>query len=286
MRRKITVVGTGAVGSATALLLGRLPDADVVLVDREVARARARALDLTAAVALHPGGTGRVAGGTWAEAAGSEVVVVTVGGEDPIAVVEDVAGEIARRCPDAVVVVVTTPVDPATRAVLETTRFPRGRVIGLGTIVDTARLRSLLAAAGGVAVSDVHGLVLGQHDGVLVPLTSGALIAGRPAGDVLSAERLDAIVAAVAEAEDEFAGGLGARPGLLAPAAAVAEVVAAIIDDARRVLPCSTLCQGELGITDAVVAVPVVLGEGGIAEIVDVAMSEAERAALLAAADA
>lgn len=286
MRRKITVVGAGAVGSATALLLGRLPDADVVLVDADLARARARALDLTAAVALHGEGTGGVTGGTWAEAAGSEVVVITVGGPDPIAAVADVSREITRRCPDAVVVVVTTPVDPATRAVLEATRFPRGRVVGLGTVVDTARMRSLLAAAAGIAVCDVQGLVLGQHGGVLVPLTSGARIAGRAADDVLDGERLDAIVAEVAEAEDEFARGLGERPGLLAPATAVAEVVSAIIDDARRVLPCSTLCQGELGITDAVVAVPVVLGAGGIAEIVDVAMSEAERAALLAAADA
>lgn len=284
MRRKITVVGAGAVGSTTALLLGRRPDADVVLVDADVARARARALDLTAAVALDAG-AGRVTGGTWADAGGSHVVVLALGGPDPLAALADVGVELARRCPDAVVVVVTTPIDAATRAVLDATRFPRGQVVGLGTIVDSARLRSLLALAADVSVGDVQAMVLGQHDGVLVPITSTAMIAGRPAVEVLGTERLDAVVAAVADAADQLAAGLGDRPGLLAPAAAVVDVVAAIVDDTHRVLPCSALCQGELGIADSVLAVPVSLGADGISGIVDVQMAETERLALLAAVD-
>lgn len=285
MRRKITVVGAGAVGSATALLLGRRPDSDVVLVDRESQRARARALDLTAAVALHEG-AGRVCGGTWDDAAGSEVVVIALGGPDPVGAVSEVGVKIARRTPDAVVVLVTTPVDLATRAAIDATCFPRERVIGLGTVVDSARLRSLLAQAADVSVSAVQGVVLGSHGGVLVPVTSTATIAGRPAVEVLGPDRLDAVVAAVAGATDDLAEGLGERPGLLAPAAAVAEVVAAIVDDSRRVLPCSALCIGELGIDNSVLAVPVVLGAGGIAAIVDMSMAENERLALLAAADA
>lgn len=285
MRRKITVVGAGAVGSATALLLGRRPDADVVLLDVDEARARARALDLTAAVALDAG-AGRVEGGTWAQAAGSEVVVIAVGGAQALDAVHSVCVDVARRCPDAVVVVVTTPVDAATRAALDATRFPRSRVFGLGTIVDSARLRSLLALAAGVGVADVQALVLGSHGGVLVPITSAAQIAGRPAAAVLGTDRLDGIVAAVAEAAERLEAGLGKRPGLLAPAAAVAEVVAAVVDDSRRMLPCSALCHGELGITDSVLAVPVLVGAGGIAGIVDVSMTEIEREALLAAADA
>lgn len=284
MRRKITVVGAGAVGSATALLLGRRPDADVVLVDADAARARARALDLTAAVALDAG-AGRVSPGGWADVAGSHVVVLALGGPDPLAALAEVGTELARRCPDAVVVVLTTPVDAATHAVLEATRFPRGQVLGLGTVVDTARLRSLLAREAGVSVADVQALVLGQHDGVLVPITSTATIAGRPAAEVLGTERLDAVVAGVADAADELRAGLGERAGLLAPAAAVVDVVAAIVDDTRRVLPCSALCQGELGITGSVLAVPVALGADGITAIVDVQMAEAERVALLAAAD-
>jgi len=285
MRRKITVVGAGAVGSATALLLGRRPDADIVLLDAVEPRAQARALDLTAAVALSAG-AGRVEGGGWAQAAGSEVVVIAVGGPQALEAVANVSEIVSRRCPDAVVIVVTTPVDEATRVALEATRFPRGRVLGLGTIVDSARLRSLLARAAGVGVGEVQALVLGTHAGVLVPITSTAQIAGRPAADVVGTARLDGIVAAVAEAAEDLLDGLGDRPGLLAPAAAVAEVVAAVVDDSRRVLPCSTLCQGELGITNSVVAVPVVIGAGGIAEIVDVTMAETERIALLAAADA
>ncbi|PTL58244.1 lactate/malate family dehydrogenase [Paraconexibacter algicola] len=284
MRRKITVVGAGAVGSATALLLGRRPDADVVLVDADAARARARALDLTAAVALDAG-AGRVSPGGWVDVAGSHVVVLALGGPDPLAALAEVGTELARRCPDAVVVVLTTPVDAATHAVLEATRFPRGQVLGLGTVVDTARLRSLLAREAGVSVADVQALVLGQHDGVLVPITSTATIAGRPAAEVLGTERLDAVVAGVADAADELRAGLGERAGLLAPAAAVVDVVAAIVDDTRRVLPCSALCQGELGITGSVLAVPVALGADGITAIVDVQMAEAERVALLAAAD-
>jgi malate dehydrogenase len=285
MRRKITVVGAGAVGSATALLIGRRPDADVVLLDLDEDRARARALDLTAAVALDAG-AGSVAGGGWAHAAGSEVVVIAVGGDDALEAVGSVCDDIARRCPDAVVIVVSTPVDAATRVALERTHFPRGRVLGLGTIVDTARLRSLLALAAGVGVSEVQALVLGAHGGVLVPITSAAQIAGRPAAEVLGTDRLDTIVAAVAEAADDLLTGLGERPGLLAPAAGVAEIVAAVIDDRRRVLPCSALCQGELGITNSVLAIPVVVGAEGIADIVDVTMAETERVALLAAADA
>jgi len=284
MRGKITVVGTGAVGSATALLLGRRSDTDVVLLDRDTQRARARALDLTAAVALGAG-AGRVYGGTWADAPGSDVVVIALGGPQTLEDVAEVGIEIARRTPDAVVVVVTTPVDAATRVALDSTRLPRGRVIGLGTVVDSARMRSLLAREADVNVSAVTGIVLGAHGGVLIPITSTATIAGRPAVDVIGTERLDAVVAAVAGAEDDLVAGLGERPGLLAPAAAVAEVVDAIADDSHRVLPCSTLCQGELGITGSVVAVPVVLGSDGVAEIIDIAMAETERVALLAAAD-
>ncbi|WP_372788331.1 hypothetical protein [Paraconexibacter sp.] len=285
MRRKISVVGAGAVGSATSLLLGRRPDADIVLVDSDERRARARALDLTAAVALD-GGAGSVRGGTWNDAAGSEVVVIALGGPDPLGGVRQVGVEIARRAPDAVVVVVTTPVDAATRAAIDATCFPRGRVIGLGTVVDSARMRSLMAQAADVSVTAVQGVVLGAHGGVLVPVTSTATIAGRPAVEVLGTDGLDAVVAAVAGAGENLVDGLGERPGLLAPAAAVTEVVAAIVDDSRHVLPCSALCQGELGIDDSVLAVPVVLGADGIAAIVDMTMAENERLALLAAADA
>lgn len=283
MRRKITVIGAGPVGSATALLLARRPDADVRLLDADTDRARARATDLAAATALGAGASGRVSCAGWAEASGSEVVVVAVGGDDPVGAGRAIGAEIARRTPDAVVVVLTTPVDEVTRAVLATSRLPRNRVVGLGTVVDSARLRAALAAAAEVDVRDVHAHVLGAHGGVLVPLTSAATIGGRAAIDVVGSAGLDAALAQVTAAEDLDVG-QGPGGGLLAPAAGVAAIVAAILDDTRRLLTCSVLCRGEFGLEDAVTAVPAIVGAGGVGDVVELAMEENETAALHAAA--
>jgi malate dehydrogenase len=292
MRRKITVVGAGNVGATTAQRLAERDYADVVLVDVVEGLAQGKALDLNQAgpvVGYEP----RLSGATgYEDSAGSDVVVITSGlprkpgmsRDDLLSankqIVGEVSGEIASRSPDAIVIVVTNPLDAMCHVTLAATEFPRQRVMGMAGILDSARFRTFLAWELGVSATDVTGFVLGGHGDTMVPVLSNTSVAGVPVRELLDERRLEAAVARTRDGGAEVVGLLRSGSAFYAPAAAVAEMVDAILLDQKRVLPCAASCQGEYGFEELFVGVPVKLGAAGVEEIVEIELDEGERAAL------
>jgi malate dehydrogenase len=267
MRRKITVVGSGALAGACALLVGERGLADVVLVGAEPDAAR----DAAAGVAVCGAAIGVLACGDWEQAAGSAVVVVDAGGGG----LDDVGPQIARHIPDAVVVVAGDGEAEACRALLATTAFPRRRVLGAGGLVTAARLRALVAAELGLEPGDVGGVALGGPGGDAIVVAASVTAGGLPVAALLGAARLAELGATLRHE---------AKPGPLAHAAAVREVVEAVLLDRRRILPCSACCQGEYGLAGEFATVPVRVGAGGISEVVIVDLTDAEAEAMFQSA--
>jgi malate dehydrogenase len=265
VRCKLTIAGVCRVGFAVAQELARRNDADLVLLDAVEGHAEGSAQDLNEAGALLGYEARHVGTRAWEDAAGSQLVVVA--GSD-LAAMEEVGAHVAERCPDAIVVVTTNPVDAASQLLLKATGFPRARVVGMAGALDSARFRAALAAELGVSVRDVGGLVLGAHGEDMVPLMSSATVHGLPVR--LSEERAEAVLARTR----------GGGDGIVAAAAGVAAIVEAILRDTKRVLACSAFCQGEYGLRDVFVGVPVRLGREGVEEIVELELDGEERAAL------
>ena len=298
MRKKVTVIGAGNVGATTAQRLAERDYADVVLVDIVEGLPQGKALDLNQAgpvVGYEP----RLIGTNgYVETAGSDIVVITSGlprqpgmsRDDLLAknrdIIIGVSREVADRSPDAVVIVVTNPLDAMCHVVLEVTQFPRQRVIGMAGILDSARFRTFLAWELGVSARDVTGFVLGGHGDTMVPIVSYTSVAGVPVTQQISQGRLDEIVQRTRDGGAEVVKLLGTGSAYYAPAAAVAEMVDAIVLDQQRVLPCAALCQGEYGIEGVFVGVPIRLGAPGIEEIIEIDLSAEERGELHASAEA
>lgn len=269
MRSKITVVGSDDVSAGVALLLAQRDYADLVVLDAAEGRAADLARDVAQASALldhEPRITGTA---DWADASGSDVVILAAD-RDAVA---GSTQEIARRCPDAVVIVVTEPVEEMCTILRDATLFTRSHVFGVLGIAQTARLRAAIADETGVSVRDVTALVLGGPGGHAVPLLSHTTVAGQPVRRVLDAQRLSRLASDVTEHGDSAT-----------IAAAVRVAVDAIIGDTRRVLVCTALCQGEFGIQGRFAGVPVRLGREGIYEFVDLSLDERERELLAQAA--
>jgi malate dehydrogenase len=278
VRRKITVVGESK-GATIALLLAERDYGEVVLYNDAPGVAQRAALDLNyAAPAL--GCEPRVVGtDSWYDTAGSEIVVVAndVQGDDAEQRLINIAREISRRSPDAVVVVGVGGIAPS--ALMQATLFPRQRVIGIAPTVVSTALRAALAAELLASARDITALVLGGDGPDLVPALSAATVAGTPVRDMLTGERLAAIVA------DVCAGGAPALGDTVA-AAAVRAVVDAIMQDRGQVLACAVLCSGEYGLGRAFLGVPVRIGAAGVEEVVELPLSEEECELLRAAAAA
>jgi malate dehydrogenase len=264
MRPRVVIAGGGELGAEVAAALAGRDLADLVLVDLDES-APALVADVDAAAAAAGKASWAKVTASWDDAAGAGVVVLAGGDAGAV------ARALAEHCPDAIVVVAVEPAGETVHAVLEATRFPRGRVLGATGIVEGARLRLLLAAALGVAAGDVSALVLGGRGHAAVPILSTARVAGIPVTDKLPAERVGKIVAALRDAP---------AAGPRATAAAVAEIVDAVICDRRRVLACTARCAGELGLEGAVAGVPVVVGGEGIERILELTLDDEERAAL------
>jgi malate dehydrogenase len=201
-------------------------------------------------------------------------------------IVGGVCKEVAARSPDAIVVVVTNPLDAMCHVALDATEFPRQRVIGMAGILDSARFRTFLSWELGVSTRDVTGFVLGGHGDTMVPVLSNTNIAGIPVTQRISDERLKEIVQRTRDGGAEVVKLLQSGSAFYAPAAAVAEMCDAIVYDQKRVLPCAALCQGEFGIDNLFVGVPVKLGKDGVEEILEIDLSDEEKSDLKASADA
>ena len=298
MRRKVTVVGAGNVGATCAQELARRDYADVVLVDIIENLPQGKALDLNQSgpvVGYEPNLTGT---NGYEETSGSDIVVITSGfprqpgmsRDDLLAknkeIVGGVASEVKDRSPDAIVIVVTNPLDAMCHVAFDTTQFPRQRVIGMAGILDSARFRTFLAWELGVSVRDVTGFVLGGHGDTMVPVVSYSNVAGVPIRQKISDDRLEEIVQRTRDGGAEVVKLLQKGSAFYAPSAATAEMVDSIVLDQKRVLPCAALCQGEFDIDGLFVGVPVRLGAEGVEEIVEIELEDDERAQLAKSADA
>jgi len=289
MRNKVTVVGAGNVGATTAQRLAERDYADVVLVDIVEGMPQGKALDLNQSGPVIGYEANMVGTNGYEETAGSDIVVITSGfprqpgmsRDDLLAknkeIVGGVAKEVAERSPDAIVIVVTNPLDAMCHVASDVTQFPRQRVIGMAGILDSARFRTFLAWELGVSVRDVTGFVLGGHGDTMVPVVSYTNVAGIPIRQKIDDARLEEIVQRTRDGGAEVVKLLQKGSAFYAPSAAVAEMVDSIIYDQKRVLPCATLCQGEFGIDGLFVGVPVRLGKEGVEEILEIDLDADEK---------
>src|SRR3954468_12797338 len=297
-RRKITVVGAGNVGATCAQRIAERDYADVVLVDIVEGLPQGKALDLNQSGPV-VGYEAQVTGTNgYDETAGSDIVVITSGSprkpgmsrddllEINKSIVGDVSQQVKDRSPDAIVIVVTNPLDAMCHVAFDTTQFPRQRVIGMAGVLDSARFRTFLAWELGVSVRDVTGFVLGGHGDTMVPVVSYSNVAGVPIRQKISDGRIEEIVQRTRDGGAEVVKLLQKGSAFYAPAAAVAEMVDSIIHDQKRVLPCAALCQGEFGIEGLFVGVPVRLGKEGVEEIVEIDLESDEKDQLAKSADA
>src|SRR5687768_1736284 len=262
MRRKIVITGDAALVGETASRVLQRGLGDVVVLGEADAIFAEDLMSATGDVSVR-------VDDSWETAAGADVVVIA-GGD-----VEAAARHTAQRCPGAVAVVSADPVEEACATVLAVGRFPRGRVLGVGPEVEALRLRAGLAAALQLAMTDVTALVVGGRGERALPIVQGLRAGGMAVTDKLAAERVASLVAALRN---------GAPAGVRTVAAATAALVAAVVGDTRAVVSCTLLCQGELGVENALTGVPVAVGATGAVQVLDAMLDPDERAALVAAA--
>ncbi len=292
MRQKVSVIGAGNVGATVAQRLAEMDLADVALVDVVEGLAEGKALDLSQAGPVL-GYDSRVEGSTdYAVTAGSRVVVITSGlarkpgmSRDDLVtanakIVGEVTGAVVERSPEAILVVVTNPLDVMTELALRVSGLPRGRVVGMAGILDSARFRSFLAAELGVSVRSVEAYVLGGHGDSMVPLRGATSVAGVSVMRLLPAERLEEIVQRTRDGGAEVVRLLKSGSAYYAPGAAAAQMVEAILRDRGRILPCAVRLEGEYGVQGVVVGVPVKLGAAGVEQVLEVELSTEERSEL------
>ncbi len=297
--KKITVVGAGHVGATCAQRLAEKELArEVVMIDIAEGIPQGKALDQWESAPVE-GFDARVTGSqSYDAAAGSDIFVVTAGiarkpgmSRDDLlktnaGIVRSVSAEIARVAPDSIIIMVSNPLDVMAQVALDTTGFPRERVIGMAGVLDTARYRSFIALELDVSVEDVQALVLGGHGDTMVPLVGYTTISGIPLTQLLPMDRIEALIERTRKGGAEIVGFLKTGSAYYAPSAAAVQMVEAIVRDKRRILPCAAHLQGEYGEEGIFLGVPCKLGEGGLKEILQVELTDSEQAALRTSAAA
>jgi len=297
-RDKVTVIGAGNVGATTAQRIAEAGLADVVLIDIVEGLPQGKGLDLAEAAPVVAHDANVVGTNDYADTAGSDVIVVTSGlarqpgmSRDDLltknaGIVRSVVESAAAVSPDAIIVVVTNPLDAMCHVALDASGFPRERVLGMAGVLDSARFRTFIARELGVSVEDTHAFVLGGHGDTMVPLSRYSTVAGVPITELLPADRVRALEERTANGGAEIVGLLKTGSAFYAPAAGAFEMVEAILLDRKRVLPCAVRLQGEFGVDGLFVGVPVVLGRSGMERVFEIELTDDERAAFQRSADA
>jgi malate dehydrogenase len=299
MLEKVAVIGAGNVGATAAQRLAEKSLArSVVMIDVVDGVPQGKALDQWQSGPIEGFDT-RIAGGpSYDDAAGAEIFVVTAGiarkpgmSRDDLVqtnagIVRSVSEQIARVAPKSIVIVVSNPLDVMCYVALTTTGFPRERVIGMAGVLDTARYRMFLADALDISVEDIQAMVLGGHGDTMVPLVSYTTVSGIPVSQLLPRDRLEAIVQRTRDGGAEIVAHLKTGSAYYAPSAAAVQMVEAIALDKRRILPCAAWLQGEYGLRDVYCGVPCKLGRGGLRQIIEVTLTDAERRDLEKSAEA
>ena len=298
MQQKVTVVGAGNVGAMAAQRIVEKEIADVVLVDILEGIPQGKALDMMESAPVERFDA-KISGSNGYEGTDrSDVVVITAGlarkpgmTRDDLVnknseIVGGVVREIARRSPDAILIVVSNPLDAMCEVARRVSGFPRERVFGMAGILDSARMRWFIAEALGVSVESTHAFVLGGHGDTMVPLPRYSTVGGIPLPELLSGEKLDAIVQRTRDGGAEIVNYYKTGSAYYAPSAAVVEMVDAVLKDKKKILPCAAYLQGEYGMRDVYLGVPVKLGRRGVEQIIEIRLLDEERAALEKSAEA
>jgi len=297
MRKKVTVVGAGAVGSTSAHWIASKELADVVLVDVVQGLPQGIALDLSCAGPVEDFDLNITGTNGYEETADSDVILITAGvprRKDPVTgkfpsrdelvkINQDVVGPIteklAKFSPNAIMIVVTNPLDAMCHVVKEVSGFPRERVLGQAGALDTARYKAFIAMELGVSVEDVHGIVLGGHGDEMVPLPRHTSVAGIPIRELIAEDRLQAIIERTRKGGGEIVGLMG-RSAYYAPASASVQMIEAILKVKKRIIPSAVYLQGEYGYHDLFIGVPALLGSKGLEKVIEMQLNDEEKAML------
>ncbi len=297
-RRKISVIGAGNVGGTTAQRLAEKNLADVALLDINEGVAKGKALDIMESAPLYGFDVQVTGTADYDGTADSNLVVISSGvprkpgmSRDDLLrinaeIVQTVTREVAKRSPEAVIIVVSNPLDAMTYVAYRESGFPKQRVMGMAGALDSARLRSFIATELGVSVTSVHALVLGGHGDTMVPLMRYTTVNGIPVGQLMAADRLEALVKRTREGGAEIVNLLKTGSAFYAPSAAVVEMAEAILADRQKIIPSAAYCEGEYGIQGLFVGVPARLGARGVEAVVQVDLTPPERALLAQSAAA
>jgi malate dehydrogenase len=296
MRKKVTVVGGGFVGSTTAQRIHDAGLADVVLTDVVDDMPAGKALDMAESAPIlgtDSRATGiSTKGGDYSGTANSDVIVITAGiarkpgmSRDDLLktnyeVMKSVVEPLAKLSPNAILIIVTNPLDAMAQAAFKISGFPKSRVLGMAGVLDSARMSTFVAAELNVSVENVHSFVLGGHGDDMVPLARYSTVAGIPLPELISKEKLEAIIARTRKGGAEIVNLLKTGSAYYAPSAAAVEMVEAILKDKKKILPCAVYLEGEYGIKGLFVGVPVKLGANGVEQIIEVKLSPEDKAAL------
>ena len=296
-RKKVTVVGAGNVGATCATWMSAKELADVVLVDVVEGAAKGKALDLAEAGPVMRFDMNIVGSKDYDLTADSDVVVITAGvprRKDPVTgqfpsrdelvktnqdIVGAVTREVAKYSPNAILIIVSNPLDAMCHVALNESGFPANRVIGQAGALDTARYKTFIAMELGISVRDIHAIVLGGHGDEMVPLPRHTSVAGIPIRELMAEDKLQAIIERTRKGGGEIVGLLG-YSGFYAPAAGTIEMVEAIIKDQKRVIPSAVLLNGQYGYDGLFIGVPAVLGAGGVERVIEMELNDDEKAML------
>lgn len=295
---KITVVGAGNVGATVAQ---RLVDSElaneVVLTDIIEGLPQGKGLDMLESSPVLGSDVRVIGANAYDETADSDIIVITAGiarkpgmsRDDLLAtnagVLKAVTGQVAPRSPKSIIIVVSNPLDVMVYVALKVSAFDRSRVIGMAGVLDTARFRTFIASELNVSVEDVQAFVLGGHGDSMVPLVRYTSVAGIPLTEMMPADKIEKLVKRTRDGGAEIVSLLKTGSAYYAPSAAVAQMVEAIVKDKKRILPCSVYLKGEYGMNDVVIGVPVKLGKKGLEQIVEIRLTDSEKAQLTKSAD-
>lgn len=298
MKKKVTIVGSGNVGATTAHWIVDKELADVVLIDIVEGVPQGKALDLQQSGPIEGFDCEIVGSNDYEDTAGSDIVIITAGlprkpgmSRDDLLIknyeiVKNVTEQIVNYSPQSILIIVSNPLDAMVQTAYRVSGFPKNRVIGMAGILDSARFRTFISQELNVSVENVHAFVLGGHGDTMVPLPRYSTVSGIPITDLLSTEKIDALVKRTANGGAEIVGLLKTGSAYYAPSSAITEMVEAIFKDKKKILPCAAFLEGEYGINGLFVGVPVKLGKNGIEEIIQITLHPQEDEALKKSATA
>jgi malate dehydrogenase len=298
MRKKVSIVGAGNVGATAAHWIAAKELADVVLIDVVEGIPQGKALDLLEAMPIEKRDVHVTGANDYAATAHSDIVVITAGiprkpgmSRDDLLhtnykIMSDVVAKVVAQSPEAILIIVSNPLDAMAQAAYKQSGFNRERVIGMAGILDSARFRTFIAEELNVSVENVTAFVLGGHGDTMVPLPRYSTVAGIPITELIAKDRLDAIVQRTRDGGAEIVKHLKTGSAYYAPSAAAVEMVEAILKDKKKIVPCAVYLQGEYGIEGYFIGVPCKLGSAGLEKIIEIKLTPEEDAALKKSAEA